>query len=1000
MKIKTQVSISLIVFIILAVVIVFSFFSSNNQLQEIQKKQQIIDSIETSAFELYYLENDYIVHGGTRTIERWNAKYALLTGQLQELTLTDPSQQTVLKGMVNSHRDLNTSFSNLVAVTGAVQEKEPPGTSQEFRDFFASTLAGQTQTLMAKSSELSQLVNAEARDVEQRTMLIILFSLAGLMVFVLLNYLIINRSVLSSISVLQKGARQIGTGDLETKIETGSSDELGDLSSAITAMASSLKTVLTTKSELEKEVAERKRTEEQLKESETRYREFFTTSRDCVFITSPDGRFIDFNDATLEMFGYDNREEMSNVSIPSLYAHSEDRSRFLNLIVRDGYVKEFPAQLKRRDGTVIDSLITGVPLRNPDGTIKVLIGTARDITDRKQAEEKLKVSEELYRALVETTGTGYVIIDKDGKVLDANTEYVRLTGHHTLEEILGRSVIEWTAGYEKEKNEVAVKKCARDGYIRNLEIDYIDSTGKVIPVEITATLIEIEGTLRILTLCRDITDRKQLEEALKESEERFRGITERISDLIIILDPEGYATFVSPSITSILGFPPKSYIGKRAGPDIIWAEDVVKIGQVMERLKNGSPGEQIEFRMLKSDGSYAVIDGKGIPVFNQGIYTGVQVVARDITKRKQVEEALQESERKFHTMADFTVDWEYWLAPDSSFVYISPSCEGITGHSPKEFIADPALITRIVHPDDTPLVSDHFSRIHKSPEPGILDFRIVGRDGEIHWLAHTCLPVYDRSGTYLGRRASNRDITDRKRAEEEIQQLNATLEQRVRDRTQELEQATGTIRASLDEKVVMLREIHHRVRNNLQIILSLISLQSRNIKDQKLLDTMGEFRNRIMAMAHVHERMYRAGDFSRIDLSEIVTFLGANLFASYKVNPQHIRLNVDIKDLQINMDTAIPLSLIINELISNSIRHAFPQGTTGEITIAGRREANNVVLSFRDTGIGIPKELDWMRTDQTLGLKLVVGLVQQLNGTINLDRSVGTMFTIVAKEKE
>ncbi len=136
-------------------------------------------------------------------------------------------------------------------------------------------------------------------------------------------------------------------------------------------------------------VTDRKQAEEALRDREERYREFFTTSRDCVFISSPDGRLIDFNDATLEMFGYDNREEISYVTIPSLYANPEDRSVFLNLIVRDGYVKEFPVQLKRRDGTVIDSLITGVPLRNPDGTIKALIGTARDISEHKRIERDL-----------------------------------------------------------------------------------------------------------------------------------------------------------------------------------------------------------------------------------------------------------------------------------------------------------------------------------------------------------------------------------------------------------------------------------------------------------------------------------------------------------------------------------------------------------------------------------------------------------------------------------
>ncbi|MCX6689153.1 MAG: PAS domain-containing protein, partial [Methanoregula sp.] len=190
---------------------------------------------------------------------------------------------------------------------------------------------------------------------------------------------------------------------------------------------------------------------------------------------------MDFNDATLEMFGYDNREEMSKVPISSLYAHAEDRPMFLNQIVRDGYVKEFPVQLKRRDGTVIDSLITSVPLRNPDGTIKALIGTARDITERKRAEQALVESEDKYRSLIETTDTGFVFIDQDGLVLDANPEYVRLTGYHDLREIVGRSVIEWTADYEKEKNAAAVRICFEKGSIRNLDIDYVDSKGNITP---------------------------------------------------------------------------------------------------------------------------------------------------------------------------------------------------------------------------------------------------------------------------------------------------------------------------------------------------------------------------------------------------------------------------------------------------------------------------------------------------------------------------------------
>jgi two-component sensor histidine kinase len=224
----------------------------------------------------------------------------------------------------------------------------------------------------------------------------------------------------------------------------------------------------------------------------------------------------------------------------------------------------------------------------------------------------------------------------------------------------------------------------------------------------------------------------------------------------------------------------------------------------------------------------------------------------------------------------------------------------------------------------------------------------------------------------------------------ELIRTNELLEAAIIQRTL----AEESVRKTLNEREHLLREVHHRVRNNLQIILSLISLQSRNIKDPHLLDTMGEFQNRIMAMAHVHERMCRADDISRIDLSEIVTFMGTRLFESYQVDHQRIRLNVEIKDLYITIDSAIPVSLIINELITNSIKHAFPTGTSGEIIIAGRREDHIVLLSVRDTGVGMPKGVNWKRNKHSLGHRLVVSLVEQLKGTIELDKSDGTMFTI------
>jgi len=333
MKIKTQVSISLIVFVILASLIIFSIYHSNNQLQEITNKQQIIGEIEKGSFELYSLENDYLLHGGRRPVEQWHSKYNLLSGQLEELKITDPDQQAVFNALSDGHTELQATFSNFVAVTGSVQGNETMSASQELKEYAWSTLAGQTQMMMFRSSELSQLVKAEALQIQQRNTLIISASIAVLMVFVFLNYLIINRSVLMSISALQKGTEIIGSGNLDAKIEAGSSDELGDLSLAFNAMTSNLKTartlLLTSKSELERGIAEQKQAVEALRESKDKYRTLFQTMAQGVVYQSSDGKIISANPAAERILGLTIDQMMGRTSIDPIWRSiHEDGSDF------------------------------------------------------------------------------------------------------------------------------------------------------------------------------------------------------------------------------------------------------------------------------------------------------------------------------------------------------------------------------------------------------------------------------------------------------------------------------------------------------------------------------------------------------------------------------------------------------------------------------------------------------------------------------------------------
>ncbi|HEV7892333.1 MAG TPA: histidine kinase dimerization/phosphoacceptor domain -containing protein [Pyrinomonadaceae bacterium] len=218
-----------------------------------------------------------------------------------------------------------------------------------------------------------------------------------------------------------------------------------------------------------------------------------------------------------------------------------------------------------------------------------------------------------------------------------------------------------------------------------------------------------------------------------------------------------------------------------------------------------------------------------------------------------------------------------------------------------------------------------------------------------------------------------RDITERKREEEKI-------------------------RASLREKEILLKEIHHRVKNNLQIISSLLNLQSAHIRDPHALEVFKEGQGRVRSMALIHEKLYQSDDLARVDFSEYIRNLAAYLFRSYEVNAGAVRLSVEAEDVLLGVDTAIPCGLIINELVSNSLKHAFPGGTGGSINIRLRpADAERLTLTVADDGVGLPEGFD-VRATPSLGLQLVNTLARQLGGDVLVGDCAGAEFSITFRK--
>ena len=376
-----------------------------------------------------------------------------------------------------------------------------------------------------------------------------------------------------------------------------------------------------------------------------------------------------------------------------------------------------------------------------------------------------------------------------------------------------------------------------------------------------------------------------------------------------------------------------------------------------------------------------------------------ELLERDIVRRKQAEEAVRAERHRFNTVLEMLPAYLILLTPDYHVPFANRFFRKRFGESHGrrcfEYLferSEPCKICETIS-------------VLKTLEPH--EWEWTGPDSRNYHIFD--FPFIDVDGSALILEMGI-DITDRKKAEEEIQKLNRELEQRVNERTiqlttayEELHASEARLRMALHEKEVLLKEIHHRVKNNLQIIHSLLNLQLPYIKDNKAIELFKESQNRVYSMALIHEKLYQSESLAEINLAGYIQSLIANLFLSYGVSEKAITPKIDVENLMLNIDTVIPCVLIINELVSNSLKHAFKNysgraGQKNEICIDLRYgTGNEFILTVNDNGVGLPQGFD-IKNCRSLGLELVSVLVKQLRGSIHLNTSGRTEFTITFTE--
>jgi PAS domain S-box-containing protein len=402
---------------------------------------------------------------------------------------------------------------------------------------------------------------------------------------------------------------------------------------------------------------------------------------------------------------------------------------------------------------------------------------------------------------------------------------------------------------------------------------------------------------------------------------------------------------------------------------------------VLQEIRRTGKPVAVEHIHRGENGERRVYEVHGYPVHDkEGNIVQVIEYNLDITERRKTEEKLRLSEQRNRIITSTAKDAIIMVDDNNCVLFWNPAAENIFGYTEVEMMG--RELHEILSPES---YREQYTK-------GMETFRDTGKGGAVGQTMEITAKKKDGAEFPIALSLSAfqmdgrwhavgivRDITQRKLAEK-------------------------SILASLEEKEVLLQEIHHRVKNNLQVISSLLDLQLEYVEDRAPQEVFNEIKNRIKSMALVHEKLYLSKDLSKVNFHDYLATLIDNLYRSYSVNPAKIRLMLEVEDVSLGIDTAIPCGLIVNELITNALKYAFPEEREGEVLVMLRRTGEDVrgegeyELTVKDDGVGIPQEVD-LKDTKTLGLSLVTTLVEhQLRGSIDLKREVGTKFCIRFKE--
>jgi PAS domain S-box-containing protein len=733
------------------------------------------------------------------------------------------------------------------------------------------------------------------------------------------------------------------------------------------------------------------------------FRDIFDSVQTGLLIIDPDTHSIlDANAAALAMIGDDKKQVIGSIChkyiCPAEKGHCP--------------ITDLHQTVDRSDRILLRAGGAPVPVIKSVGYISIagrrcLMENFIDNTEHKKTETAVRENERKIRAIFDQTFQFIGILTPDGILTEANRSALKFSGIDESAAI-GKPFWEtpwWTHSPElQEQLRQAIASAAKGEFIR-FEATHpaTDGTLHYVDFSLKPVMDDQGNVIYLIPEGRDITDRKQIEDELHrknedlyaayeqltateeelrqnynelarkeqeliESEHKIRAVFDQTFQFIGLLSTDGFLLDTNRSAMNS-GAPDVTQLLNRPFWEMPWWSHSPELQErIHSAVRSAALGTFVRFEALRiaDSGTSLYFDVSIKPVKDEkGTIIFLIAESRDITDLKMTTQALLESENMYRAIFGNTGTAMALIEENTVISLINAEFEKMSGYTKEEVEGRKTWTQFVVREDLERMLTQHRLRRQQTGKAlAHYEFRLVTKSGDMRniFLSIDIIPGTKKSV------ASLMDVTENRKMTEELS-------------------------GSLAEKEVLLREIHHRVKNNLQIIISLLNLQSRHISDKKVLAAIQESQNRVRAMALVHEKIYQSEHISEIDITEYISFLAKYLFDFYGTDKRSIKLVLEGECIKVGINTAVPLGLIINELISNSLKHAFPGGCAGKIMIFTEKNDDGIVIRVKDNGVGIPEHVDPCNTE-SLGLMLIQSLSEQLGATISLDRKCGTSYTI------